>query len=405
VGVSKQSAGLRRYSDVLAAPGVARVVCAALIGRLPNGMAPLATVLLLRGEGRSYAVAGVVVAAGSLASAIGWPLWGRLADRVGQVPVLLPLGIAYPAAFALLALLATQGAPVAALVICSTLAGATLPPLGACMRALWPSLLGTQGLRDTAYALEAWLQELFFVFGPLIAAAIAVVASPWAAVLAAAAFAGIGTLWFALTPSVRALERSPRPPSRAGALGSAAVRTVMLSTFATGIAFGIVEVAMPAFGEAHGSRAQGAFALSCFALGSLLGGVWIGTRKPSRRLATRFAVALAALAFALVPPLVAPSILVMCVLMLIAGLPIAPMFASSYGLVDELAVAGTTTEAFALLGTSIVAGLSLGTSVSGAAIEQFGLTGALALAAPCVGAAALLAFARRESLTVAEAVA
>ena len=403
--VSEQSAGLRRYSDVLRAPGVARVVWAALLGRLPNGMAPLATVLLLRGEGRSYAVAGVVVAAGSLASAIGWPLWGRLADRVGQVPVLVPLGIAYPAAFALLALLATQGAPVAALVLCSTLAGATLPPLGACMRALWPSLLGTQGLRDTAYALEAWLQELFFVFGPLIAAAMAVVASPWAAVLAAAAFAGIGTLWFALTPSVRALERSPRPPSRVGALGSAAVRTVMLSTFATGIAFGIVEVAMPAFGEAHGSRAQGGFALSCFALGSLLGGVWVGTRPPSRRLARRFALALGALALALVPPLVAPSILVMCVLMLIAGVPIAPMFASSYGLVDELAVAGTTTEAFALLGTAIVAGLSLGTSVSGAAIEQFGLTGALALAAPCVGAAALLAFARRESLTVAEPVA
>jgi MFS family permease len=405
VCVSEQSAGLRRYSDVLAAPGVARVVWAALIGRLPNGMAPLATVLLLRGEGRSYAVAGVVVAAGSLASAIGWPLWGRLADRVGPVPVLVPLGIAYPAAFGLLALLATQGAPVAALVLCSTLAGATLPPLGACMRALWPSLLATQGLRDTAYALEAWLQELFFVFGPLIAAAIAVVASPWAAVLAAAAFAGIGTLWFALTPSVRALDRPPRPPSRAGALGSAAVRTVMLSAFATGIAFGIVEVAMPAFGEAHGSRAQGGFALSCFALGSLLGGVWIGTRPPSRRLSMRFTLALGALALALVPPIVAPSILVMCVLMLIAGLPIAPMFASSYGLVDELAVAGTTTEAFALLGTAIVAGLSLGTSVSGAAIEQFGLTGALALAAPCVGAAALLAFGRRESLTVSGAVA
>ena len=54
----------------------------------------------------------------------------------------------------------------------------------------------------------------------------------------------------------------------------------------------------------------------------------------------RFTLALAALALALLPPLVAPSIPVMCVLMLIAGLPIAPAFASSYGLVDELAVPG-----------------------------------------------------------------
>jgi MFS family permease len=393
VEVSQQSAGLRRYSDVLVAPGVARVVCAALLGRLPIGMGPLATVLLLRGEGHSYAVTGVVVAVGSLASAGGMPLWGRLVDRVGQVRVLVPLGIVYPAAFAALALLATQGAPVAALIACSGLAGAALPPLGACMRAIWPSLLETQGLRDTAYALEAWLQEVFFVFGPLLAAAIAVVATPWAAIVTAAVLTAVGTLWFALTPK-----------SRAGALGSAAVRTVMLSTFAMGVAFGIVEVAMPAFGEEHGSRAQGGFALSCFALGSLFGGLWIGTRPPSRDLAMRFILALAALALALLPPLIAPSIPVMCVLMVIAGLPIAPAFASSYGLVDALAVPGTTTEAFALLGTAIVAGLSLGTSVSGAAIEQFGLTGALALAAPSVGTAALVALVRRATLVIADPV-
>jgi MFS family permease len=404
VGASEQSAGLRRYADVLRAPGVGRVVSAALLGRLPGGMAPLATVLLLRAEGRSYAVAGVVVAASSLASAIGWPLWGRLADRVGQTQVLLPLGIVYPAAFAALALLATQGAPVVALMACSALAGATLPPLGACMRALWPSLLEGQGLRDTAYALESWLQELFFIFGPLITAAVAVVATPWAAVLTASAFAAVGTLWFALLPAVRAVERSPHPPSRAGALGSAAVRAVMLSTFLMGVAFGVVEVAMPAFGEAHGSRAQGGFALSCFALGSLLGGLWVGTRPPSRGLGVRFALALGALAVALVPPLLAPSILVMCALMLIAGMPIAPAFAASYGLIDELAVPGTTTEAFALLGTAIVSGLSLGTSLCGVAIEQLGLTGALALAAPCVGGATLLAVARRASLTISEAV-
>ena len=65
---------------------------------------------------------------------------------------------------------------------------------------------------------------------------------------------------------------------------------------------------------------------------------------------------------------------------------------------------GLLHENFALLGTAIVAGLSLGTSVSGVAIEQLGLTGALALAAPCVGVATLLAIAGRGSLRVSEAV-
>jgi predicted membrane-bound mannosyltransferase len=79
------------------------------------------------------------------------------------------------------------------------------------------------------------------------------------------------------------------------------------------------------------------------------------------------------------------------------------MFATSYGLVDALALPGTTTEAFAWLTTAIVAGLALGTSVGGAAVERLGLTGALALAAPCVGVAALAAFARHATLAVPEA--
>ncbi len=402
--MSGQSAGLRRYGDVLRAPGIPRIAAAALLARLPSGMAPLATVLLVRGEGRSYGVAGVVIAAASVASAIGWPLWGRLIDSIGQTRVLLPLAFCYPAALAGLALSATHGAPAVVMAGFAALAGATLPPVGASMRALWPSLLAEQSLRDTAYALEAWLQELFFIVGPLIVAAVAGVAPAWAAVMAAAAFACAGTTWFALAPPVRAAGGSGRAPSRAGALGSAAVRTVMISCAALGCAFGVVEVTMPAFGEAHASRALGGFALACFAGGSLVGGLWIGTRPPARRLGVRFALSLGLLGVLLLPPLAAPSLPVMCALMLLAGMPIAPAFAASYGLVGELAPPGTTTEAFAWLTTAIVTGLALGTSVGGAAVGHLGLTGAIALAAPCAGVAALVAFARLASLAVPEPV-
>jgi MFS family permease len=404
VAVSEQSAGLRRYADVLAFPGVARIVVAALLGRLPNGMAPLAAVLLIRGEGRSYAVAGVVVAANSLASAAGSPLFGRLVDRTGQSRVLLWLAFVYPATLAALALLATHGAPVAALVVVSALAGATVPPVGACMRALWPELVSGPGLRDVAYAFEAWVQEVFFICGPLIVAAVASLFVPWVAVMTAAACALVGTAWFALAPAVRAIAPTVHAGGRGGALASSALRTVMLASFTLGMAFGVVEVLMPAFGEAHGSRSQGGFALAFFACGSLIGGLWIGTRPPARRLSMRFAISLGVLALALLPPLVAPSIPVMCLLMLVAGMPIAPAFAASYGLIDELGVPGTTTEAFSWLTTAIVAGLAVGTSAGGAAIDPLGITGALALAAPCAGLAALVAFARHDTLTIPDAV-
>ncbi len=400
----EQSAGLRRYADVLRTPGVGRMVWGALIARLPMGMAPLATVLLMREEGRSYAVAGVVLAANSVAGAIGFPLWGRLIDRGGQARVLLPLAIVYPAALVALVLAATQGAPVLVLAALSALSGATMPPVGACMRALWPSLLEGQGLRDTAYALEAWLQELFFILGPLTVAAIATVAPAWSTIILAAALAAVGTVWFALAPAVRAARGSSRTSSRAGALGSKAVRTVMMSCFALGAGFGVVEVTMPAFGEAHGSRAQGGLVLACFACGSLAGGLWIGTRPAARRLGMRFALSLGVLAVALLPPIVAPSLPVMCALVFLAGMPIAPAFAASYGLVGELAPSGTTTEAFSWLTTAIVAGLALGTAVGGAAVEHLGLTEAIALAAPSVGIAALVAFVRLVSLAIPEPV-
>ena len=250
-------------------------------------------------------------------------------------------------------------APVVALAACAALTGATLPPIGACMRALWPSLLPGEELRDTAYALEAWLQELFFVVGPLIVAVLAAVGPPWAAVLAAAASAAApARVWFALTPPVRAAERIARARTRARA--RSARRRCARSSWRrsrSASAFGVVEVCMPAFAEEHGSRAQGGFALACFcariarsaASGSARARPRAASSCASRSRSPRWR-------WRSCRRWPRPSLPVMCVLMLIAGLPIAPAFAASYGLVDELALPGTTTEAFAWLGTAVVAG-------------------------------------------------
>ena len=90
-----------------------------------------------------------------------------------------------------------------------------------------------------------------------------------------------------------------------------------------------------------------------------------------------------------------------CVLLVIAGIPIAPAFASSYGLVDRLAVPGTTTEAFSWLSTAIVTGISLGTAVGGVVIEHGGPIWSLALAAPCALLAAAIVLLLRASLAPA----
>jgi predicted MFS family arabinose efflux permease len=397
-----QASGLGRYAALFRAPSVRQVVLAGLIGRLPLGMVPLGGVLLVRGAGHSYAVVGAVVASLSIANGVAAPIVGRLVDRLGQARILLPISVLFPISLGAFVLLSSARASPLVLVVSASATGATLPPIGACIRSLWPSMLPKQDLRETAFALEAWMQELSFVLGPVLIGGIAAAVSPAAAMLTAGAFGLVGTLWFALTPPSQAAtgHLTGGPRSRRGALGSAGVRTVILACAGLGVAFGLVEVCMPAFAEVHATRSQGGFALACFACGSLIGGIWIGTRSPPRRPGLRFAAMLAALGLALLPPLLAPSVPAMCVLMLLAGVPIAPAFAASYGLVDRLAPSGTSTEAFSWLSTAIVAGISLGTATGGLAIEHLGPIESLALAGPSAGVAALVVAIRRASLVV-----
>jgi MFS family permease len=365
--------GPRAWTELLRAPGVPRVVVAGLVARLSLGMNPVAIVLLVREHGGSYALAGLLSGGYALAIAANAPVLGRLVDRVGQPRVLVPLAVGFPAGLAALVLLTQAGAATPWLLISAMATGAFLPPIGACMRAIWPMLVPRPELRGTAYALEASLQEIFFLAGPLLVAILATVASPAVALWVSAATAAAGTLAFALSPAARRGQAAPRAQGqRGGALASAGVRTVALASLAMGAAFGALEVSMPAFGEAHGSRAAGAGALASIALGSLVGGLWLGARPATSRPVRRYELALLAFAAGLLPLLLAGSIAVMAVLVFVSGLAIAPAFASAYGLVDDAAIPGTTTEAFAWLSTAILLGITGGTATAGALIERGG---------------------------------
>src|SRR6266540_5789521 len=193
----------RPYLDVLRTPGVPRLLGAAVLGRMPIGMAGLAIVLLVRQTGGSYATAGLV--AGSYAISLGLtaPLLGRLIDRVGQTRVLLATAGVSAAAFAALAVAAEAGSR-ALLPVLAALGGASLPPVAACLRALWSELLGRGAELQAAFSVEAIVQELIFVVGPPLVAILAAVFAPAAAMLGIAILllAGIGV--FAGAPASRA---------------------------------------------------------------------------------------------------------------------------------------------------------------------------------------------------------
>lgn len=392
---------LRRYTALLSAPGVPRVVVAGGLGRLPQGMAPLAIVLVLRGSGHSYAAAGIVVAAYSLAIGAASPVLARLIDRSSQAPVLVGLAIAYPFAVAALAVLAQGHTPLALIIAVAALAGAASPPLGACMRALWPHLITQPGLRSAAYAFEATVQEFVFIVGPTLVALITTAASATAALLSCAASCAIGTLAFATAHASREWRGHVAAEGPDSALASRGVRTVLGATIGMGAAFGTLEVSMPAFAELHGHRAAAGIILAATSAGSLVGGLLIADRTAGRVPSARYLIALGALTATLLPLLLAWSIPAMTVLAFAAGLPIAPCFAVAYLLIDELAHPGTMTEAFAWISSCVVLGVALGDALGGATIPTLGVRASLALAAAFAGLGLLVALAGRSSLSPA----
>lgn len=388
--------GFGHYAELFRQPHVAPLLGWGIVSRLCVGMTPLALLLVVRDEGFSYTAAGAVTAGYTVALGLGAPYSGRRVDRRGRLRVLLPRAILYPAALGAVAVLGVTGGPIVALGCAAAVAGLLMPPVGASIRTLLPAL-APGDLRSTAFALEAALQEVFFVAGPLLVALLATI-GPVAALVGAAATAFVGTVALTRLPPIR--ETVP-PTAGAGhwigSLGAPGVQTILGLAVFMGLAFGPLEVAMPGFAEQHGSRELAGLALASFSGGSLVGGLLVGLRRGVDD-RTRLRLFAAVLPVGLALPLLATSIPLMCALIFLAGLPIAPLITGAYGLVDRVAPPGTHAETFAWIGTAITAGISTGTALGGWLVDAHGVRVTIACGVAAAVLGALFVAARRGTL-------
>jgi len=384
--------GIERYRALLRVPHARELFLWALLARLPMGMVPLALVLLVRDSGAGIRAGG----RDRRCLPRGGSRWiadrreTRRPPRPREDPA--SAGAALPEPPAPDRALAVLDAPTVAIGASAIAAGVLFPPVGASLRSLWPRLLEEPELRAAAYALEASLQEVFFVVGPLLVAVVAGIASPSATFVVAAAASAVGTLGFVSSAPVRDARPEEEQGRRSllGALESPGVRTVVLISACCGFAFGGVEVAVPAFAEAHGGVERAGIPLALFAAGSLVGGLVAGARiSGSSRTLLRASALL--LALGLAPPLLAGSLPLLSLLLFTAGLPIAPLFTAAYGLVDRAARRESAAEAFAWISTAISGGLAAGAAVGGALIDAQGVRASFALGCSAAALAALLA--------------
>lgn len=359
------------YIELLGKRQVQVVVGAAIVAGLSVG-GPLAIVLMVQNETGSFASAGAVTAAIATAGAITGPVQGRVIDRFGQTRTLVPLSVAAALSSGALVAATLSGAELWVMLACGALIGASSASLLPSMRPLWADLVDHPDQLGTAYAIQAVMTELFFIAGPLAAAALIAVGSPAAAVLALAGARLIGMLAFAATQASRSW-RSPTTHQRhwKGALASAGMLTLITADVPFGAMFGTLDVAVPAFAKDAGSASAAGVALAALAVASMIGGLVYGARK--RRVdGGRYALLTSLQAALLVPLIFADSLEALVAGMALAGFLVAPVSTVSFGLLDRIAPAGTATEATSWVITSYQVGLAIGTALGGALVQHVG---------------------------------
>jgi MFS family permease len=392
---------VRVYARILGTPGVALIVLATLIGRLPIGISGLAILLFVVEVTDSFAAAGLCAGALALGSAAGAPFQGRLIDRRG-VGMLLPLAVAHAAGLLAIWLAGEAGAPVALLAAASLATGAAIPPVSSVLRSRWPYLLpGRPELLAGAFALDSVMIEVIFVVGPLLTTVVVATVGPQYALIVSAACVVSGTslmlTGLAGKPGPEPTEAG-RPALGLGALASPGLRTLVLASLPVGFTFGTLEVVLPAFSKAEGSEELAGLLLAIWSAASGVGGLVWGARGGNAPLLQAHLIFAWLLPLGVAPLVLATSPLTMALLSILAGLPIAPLVASRNQLVERVALPGTATEAFTWPLTALVAGVSLGAAASGAVVEASSWSAGVVMATAVAFAGAATVLARRRRL-------
>jgi predicted MFS family arabinose efflux permease len=383
------------YARLFAVPGSVAFSFAGWVARLPIPMLGLGAVLLVAGETGSYGLAGAVSGTLALAFSVASPQWARAMDRRGQGAVLrwamtgyLLSGLAFAGAV-------TAGAPRWSWFVLAALVGASGPNIGSLVRARWAAALADADRRQTAFALEAVVDEVVFVVGPPLVTLLATLVAPPVGFLTGIVLGTAGGFWLA---GQRATEpvvapADPAVPVRRWAALNAAVLVIGVTYVAVGAVFGAVDVVVVGFADAEGVPAFAGLALAVYAGGSLFAGLLYGVVRLPGSLATRFVAT--AVAFGLAAQLMwgVGSVVVLVGVGFLAGLTIAPVLVSGTSLAESRVPRTALTEALAWTTTGLTLGVTAGSALAGAAVDRWGAETAFAVPALAAALAAVVALA------------
>ncbi|KRC63538.1 hypothetical protein ASE12_01415 [Aeromicrobium sp. Root236] len=362
---------LTTYRDVLSRPGAALFSFTGVWSRLPLSMTGLGIVLLVSERTDSYGRAGVMAAAYVLAAAAFGPFQGRFADRIGQAKVLVVVGTVYALGIAmtLVAIESDWRAPLPHL--CAVLAGLATPQTGSMVRARWTHAVSERSQLNTAFSIEAVLDEVVFVVGPVLVTFLTLEVAEVSGLVFAGAAATLGSWALALqrhtAPPLIRQDGQPREAIGWGLLGPLVAVSVGLGTL-----FGSTEVIVVAFTEDDGRPGAAGAVLAVWAAGSLVAGIAVGALPQTLHPLRQFRSAMLALALLFAPLGLLPSSVWLAVGMFLAGVMISPTLIAMVNITELGVPASRLTEALTWTGTGMAVGVAPGAAVAGWVIDHEG---------------------------------
>ncbi|MGW1167744.1 MFS transporter [Streptomyces sp. NPDC002550] len=359
------------YRALFTEPGTKAFSAAGLLGRMPLSMMGIGVVTMVSQLTGRYRLAGALSATIALSAAVIGPQISRLVDQHGQRRVLRPATLVALTAAAGLLLAAHAKWPEWVLFVCAAGIG-SVPSLGAMIRARWAALYRGTGKLHTAYSFESVVDEICFIFGPIISIGLSTAWFPEAGPLLAACFLAAGVFWLT---AQRATEPEPHPREQHGggtALRSGGLQVLVATFMATGAIFGSVDVVTVAFADERGHKGAASVVLALYAAGSCVAGAVFGLLRFTGAPERRWLLGVAAMAVSMIPLLLVGNLPLLAVALFVAGLSIAPTMITTMSLIEEHVPRARLTEGMTWVSTGLAVGVALGSSVAGSVIDAAG---------------------------------
>lgn len=356
------------------------------IARFPLAMFTVGVTMVVAWSTGSYSAGGLASGALGLGSALGAPLIGSLADRLGQRGVMQVAALVNSAAMLALLWLVRDDVQLGWILVAAFAIGASAPQVGPLARARWIALCsarrsGSAGRRTLSAAMswESMADELTFILGPVVVGAIALLANNYVPLIVAAILTMIFVTWFAHDPTVRSVPRaSADGPDRTPlhALFNPQISVPIVGMLSVGMLFGAMLTSITAFAGSAGNIADAGFYYGAMGVGSAI------TALATAALPERFwlpwrwvAGAAVALLFSTILPF-ADSLPVILVAMFGVGLGVGPALVSIFAVVAHTAPADRVAVVMTLVSSGLVAGTSISAPFAGALADDLGYSAA-----------------------------